>query len=288
MVPLYCFDPRQFCATPWENAKTGAVRAQFLLQSVLDLKQNLRRIGSDLVIHLGMPEDAIKGMPIFCASSCAWLTLSCTHRRQLTGTWDMHAGLLPEGGGSALVLAQSEITSEEAEADAGILASLGQRGRLQLLWGNTLFHIDDLPFEPGMADLPDVFTPFRNKARACAFGWHVPCTHELLRARHEHQVNVLVAGSCVGGEQMSGAASATSACTRRAAAASIPGPQDAGMPAWQRGGAEQHCWRGSAAAGPPPRPPQGAAHDATRKSLLPLCVPVVGWQAWPFLPMFCI
>ena len=72
------------------------------------------------------------------------------------------AGLLPEGG-QALVLAQTEVTQEEAEVDAGVSASLADRGQLRLLWGNTLFHKDDLPYAPTMADLPDVFTPFRNK-----------------------------------------------------------------------------------------------------------------------------
>lgn len=74
-----------------------------------------------------------------------------------------HAGLLPGGGGNALVLSQSEVTSEESATDEGVRAALGARGRLQLLWGNTLFHFDDVPFAPDMSDLPDVFTPFRNK-----------------------------------------------------------------------------------------------------------------------------
>ena len=61
VVPLYCFDPRHFMKTPWGNPKTGQYRAQFLLESVLDLKQSLRNIGSDLIVHLGKPEDAIAG-----------------------------------------------------------------------------------------------------------------------------------------------------------------------------------------------------------------------------------
>lgn len=61
VVPLYCFDPRHFITTPWGNPKTGNFRAQFLLESVLDLKQSLRNVGSDLVIKLGRPEDVIPG-----------------------------------------------------------------------------------------------------------------------------------------------------------------------------------------------------------------------------------
>lgn len=39
------------------NPKTGAFRAQFLLESVLDLKRQLRALGSDLVIAMGRPEE---------------------------------------------------------------------------------------------------------------------------------------------------------------------------------------------------------------------------------------
>ena len=60
-MPLYCFDPRQYALTPFGNPKTGAHRAQFLLESVLDLKASLRSIGSDLLIHLGRPEDVMSG-----------------------------------------------------------------------------------------------------------------------------------------------------------------------------------------------------------------------------------
>ena len=66
------------------------------------------------------------------------------------------------------MLSQSEVTSEETAVDEGVRATLGTRGRLQLLWGNTLFHFDDAPFEADMSDLPDVFTPFRNKVRLLA------------------------------------------------------------------------------------------------------------------------
>ena len=31
------------------------------------------------------------------------------------------------------------------------------------MWGSTLFHKDDVPYAADMSDLPDGFTPFRNK-----------------------------------------------------------------------------------------------------------------------------
>ena len=39
--------------------------------------------------------------------------------------------------------------------------ALGGRGTLQRLWGPTLYHRDDIPFD--IDATPDVFTPFKNK-----------------------------------------------------------------------------------------------------------------------------
>ncbi len=78
VVPLYCFDPRQYALTPFGNPKTGAHRAQFLLESVLDLKASLRSIGSDLLIHLGRPEDVMSGACVAPAGAGS----ACTHAAQ--------------------------------------------------------------------------------------------------------------------------------------------------------------------------------------------------------------
>ena len=67
MVPLYCFDPRHFGTTPYGSKKTGDYRAKFLLESVQDLKQRLITLGSNLLIHMGRPEDALRGK-IHCNS----------------------------------------------------------------------------------------------------------------------------------------------------------------------------------------------------------------------------
>ena len=77
----------------------------------------------------------------------------------------MCAGLMREGQ-QLTVLAQMEVTKEELDVDKAVRAALGHRGSLQLLWGNTLYHKDDLPYRSDMTDLPDVFTPFRSKVTA--------------------------------------------------------------------------------------------------------------------------
>ena len=58
VLPVYIFDPRSFDGERdgWERSRTGPIRAQFLLQSVIALRQALRQIGSDLLIGVGLPE----------------------------------------------------------------------------------------------------------------------------------------------------------------------------------------------------------------------------------------
>jgi deoxyribodipyrimidine photo-lyase len=72
VLPVFCFDPHFFSATAWGSAKTGPHRAQFLLDSVADLKQQLRAIGSDLMICMGRPEEVSR-------HRCAVLCFSSTY-----------------------------------------------------------------------------------------------------------------------------------------------------------------------------------------------------------------
>lgn len=61
------------------NPKTGAYRTQFLLESVLDLKRQLRSVGSDLLIAMGKPEEV--GGPLAPATKapCDVLAKRCCH-----------------------------------------------------------------------------------------------------------------------------------------------------------------------------------------------------------------
>ena len=72
------------------------------------------------------------------------------------------AGLMQEGMRTT-VIAHAEITKEELDVEKGVKRALGDKGRLHLVWGNTLYEKDELPLQPDMSDLSDVFTPFRNK-----------------------------------------------------------------------------------------------------------------------------
>lgn len=130
IVPLYCFDPRQFGQTSFGFPKTGVFRAQFLLDSVADLRRSLRALGSDLVIRVGQPEQVIP---------------------DLVKTLNIEA-----------VYWHEEITAEERGVDEALATQLDALGvQSQLYWGATLYHPDNLPFDLGQ--VPEVFTQFRKQ-----------------------------------------------------------------------------------------------------------------------------
>ncbi|MFD2532878.1 DASH family cryptochrome [Gracilimonas halophila] len=127
ILPIYIFDPRQFERTSFGFAKTGAFRAQFLIESVQNLKDNLETIGSDLIILKGKPEELIP---------------------ELIQQHDID-----------LAFAHKEITRDEIVIENALMEKLDKK--LVLFWGSTLYHINDLPFSRN--EIPDVFTNFRKK-----------------------------------------------------------------------------------------------------------------------------
>nr|QDZ38467.1 cryptochrome DASH [Chlamydomonas sp. ICE-L] len=152
VLPVYVFDPRFFKKSEWGTLKTGSFRAQFLLESVKDLKGRLQAVGSDLLVTVGRPEQILAGLTSDCKP----------------GT---------------VVLTQHECTSEEERVDAKVSDMLSSKGgKLESKWGMTMFHLEDLtnpngPFPEsrgGMKNMPDGFTPFKEKlerqcnVRACA------------------------------------------------------------------------------------------------------------------------
>jgi len=57
IIPIYCFDERQFQTTSFGFPKTGKFRAKFLLEAVTDLRKSLQTIGSNLILRKGIPKE---------------------------------------------------------------------------------------------------------------------------------------------------------------------------------------------------------------------------------------
>ncbi len=130
IIPLYCFDERQFMTTSFGFSKTGKFRGKFLLESITDLKANLQKLGSNLIVRQGITEDIIAKIAI-----------------------EYQVDLL---------LFSEEATSEEINIEKRIIKKLNQEQiKIKSTWQSTLYHSDQLPFS--LEDIPDLFTNFRTK-----------------------------------------------------------------------------------------------------------------------------
>ena len=130
IVPVFCFDPRHFTQTAYHTQKTGSFRTQFLLESVADLNSSLQKIGGDLIIKIGNPEEIIP---------------------QICKTYNVDE-----------VYHHREVASEETEVSSLTEDALWKlKINLKHFIGHTLYHKEDLPFP--IKDIPDIFTSFRKK-----------------------------------------------------------------------------------------------------------------------------
>jgi len=130
IIPVYCFDETHFETTHFGFKKTGSFRAQFLLESLLDLDKNLRALGSGLIVVKGKPEIEI---PKIVAQYKA-----------------------------AKVFAKREVSYEEKQTEALLKEALFKiKCEFETFSTSTLYHAEDLPFS--IKDIPDVFSNFRKK-----------------------------------------------------------------------------------------------------------------------------
>ena len=59
VVAVYCFDPRHFEMGPFGFKKTERFRAQFLIETIQELREDLRKLNITLLVYLEKPEDVI-------------------------------------------------------------------------------------------------------------------------------------------------------------------------------------------------------------------------------------
>jgi deoxyribodipyrimidine photo-lyase len=130
VVALYCFDDRSFGSTSAGFAKTGAFRAQFLIESIADLRQRYRSLGADLLVRCGKTAEII-----------ALLVQELEIDRLYFHTYP---------------------TSEELSIEQAVIAQLKIPHRSW--WGHTLYSPADLPFK--ISELPELFTKFRKTVEA--------------------------------------------------------------------------------------------------------------------------
>jgi len=131
LVPVYIFSPKHFLQkTRYGTSKTGIARTRFLLESIHDLRNSLRSMGSDLVVRTGAPEKILS-------------ELSSTHKIH----W---------------VYCNRERTREEVIVQDQLEQNLWSIGReVRYSRGKMLFYTADLPFP--VTHCPDSFAIFKKE-----------------------------------------------------------------------------------------------------------------------------
>ncbi len=131
IMPVYVFDERVFKGkTKYGFDKTAKYRARFIIESIQDLRNSLRAIGSDLIVRVGKPEEEIYELA-----------------KSIRSSW---------------VFCNRERTQEEVDVQDQLekkLWSVGQEIRYSR--GKMLYYTQDLPFP--ISHTPDIFTHFRKE-----------------------------------------------------------------------------------------------------------------------------
>ncbi|CAN0858688.1 Blue-light photoreceptor PHR2 [Linum grandiflorum] len=132
VLPVYCFDPREYGKSSSGFDKTGPNRASFVIESISDLRKNLRDRGSDLVVWVGRPEIVLVE--------------------------------LDKAVGADAVYAHIKVSHDEVKAEEKIEAVMNEEGiEVKYFWGSTLYHLDDLPFK--LEDMPSNHGGFMEKVQ---------------------------------------------------------------------------------------------------------------------------
>ncbi|WP_299181513.1 DASH family cryptochrome [uncultured Aquimarina sp.] len=128
VIAVFCFDPRLFNLNQYGFRKTEVYRTKFLLESVVELKENLAKLNITLLIYLSRPEQIL---PEIIKDHCV-----------------------------DTVYLQKEWTREEMIVSESVRSELDE---IKVDWIESydqfLFHPDDIPFD--IQEIPKVFTVFR-------------------------------------------------------------------------------------------------------------------------------
>ena len=130
IIPVYCFDDRNFGETDFGFPKTSNYRAQFLIESVADLRNSLQQLGSNLVVRRGLPEEIIPAI---------------AERLKVDS-----------------VSYSKEVTSDEKRVEKKLRKALAARNiKVNTYWEATLYLPEDLPFN--IQETPELYTNFRKQ-----------------------------------------------------------------------------------------------------------------------------
>ncbi|TVQ74057.1 MAG: DASH family cryptochrome [Balneolaceae bacterium] len=157
LIPVYVFDPRKFTTTEYGFPRVGPHRIRFLMETVLNLRKNLRLRHSDLVIRTGKPEEIVPALAREFGAGDVFLHAEATseEREDEDAIERALASMSPFAPANPLAPPNPNTSSNPpgSEIPAGI--------HLRKFWGSTLYHLDDLPMETHQ--VAEVFSDFRKR-----------------------------------------------------------------------------------------------------------------------------
>jgi len=130
IIPLYVLNLDDFKADQLGFPRIGKYRGRFLYESLIDLKQNLKELGGDLLIINGDPHEVVPGL---------------AKKYQVEGVYST----------SSTYYREFELKNRVGERLEQANINFHQYHQY------TLFHPEDIPFN--LTDTPDIFTEFRKK-----------------------------------------------------------------------------------------------------------------------------
>lgn len=129
VIGIYCFNPNEFETTSFGFKKTEKYRAQFLIESVQNVSDNLKKNNISFFFSYEHPQDIL---PKFCLTYNA----------------------------DALFL-QKEFTQEETIKINSVTSKLSEKVTVFESFDQFLYHPDKIPFK--IKSIPEVFTNFRKE-----------------------------------------------------------------------------------------------------------------------------
>ena len=137
LLPIFILDTKNDASTEWGFERMGGHRRQFQDESINDLKKQLLRAGSDLVVFKGNPSEIL-------------------------------STILRDHMGAALYTQKIEAPEEHQE-----ILSLRKMGfAVRDFWQSSMLDPVDLPFE--LEAMPEVFSQFRQRVEAARLKYAAP------------------------------------------------------------------------------------------------------------------
>ncbi|WJJ95933.1 DASH family cryptochrome [Algibacter luteus] len=129
IIGLFCFEPQLFEKVPFGFRKTEKYRAKFLIETIHDLKQQLKSLNIELFVYHVQPEKIIPN---------------------LVSDYQIRN-----------IYLQKEWTSQECKTINNVKSSLPESVTWHAIYNQFLFHPADINLE--IPEIPQVFTNFRKK-----------------------------------------------------------------------------------------------------------------------------